>query len=62
MKYALLILTIKLWEWEGISEKAITSIAKDGPCEENTVQFNTAAERIGELRNAINILNLKPND
>lgn len=57
--YPVHILTIKLWEWEGVREKANMDITKDGPDEYNTGVYNTASQNISELQAAI--LTLTPN-
>lgn len=56
MNYAIHILQIKLWEWEGIKEHWDIEINKSGP-EDNICKFyNNAVERIKELKEAIRLL------
>jgi hypothetical protein len=56
MKYPLRILTIKIWEWEGIIEKSELSIAANGPNSFDCENFETAVSKIKELKEAVLIL------
>jgi hypothetical protein len=51
--YPTRILEIKLWEWEGIAEKWDQEMTKHGPCQEVAELYNTATDKVKELKSAI---------
>lgn len=53
MDYPIHILTIKLWEWEGVAEKWDMEIRKNGPDDQTVEYYNIAVERVKELKAAV---------
>lgn len=56
--YPLLILQIKLWEWEAIKENANCQILRHGPEQTMCEALETAQIRIPELKEAISSLTI----
>lgn len=54
--YAIHVLTISLWEWEGIKEHSNKSIHKNGANQFDCEIIEESEKKISDLKEAINLL------